>query len=1013
MSSIGGTTLFECLKVTAANPVTGVSRHVIVFFDSGSSRSFATSTLARDLDLPRHAVHRLQVTTFGAKLPTNIEGFSTSIVLSSNQRHLPSLEFITRDCIVPSVRTALVEQPDLPALRRNERTLTPITTTPDILIGQDLVSYFQRHQGLALPSGFYVVQTILGPTVGGCGTVATTNNAAATTSRAAIATTNRGTLCSGESPQAVDAASWHPSTSIQTLTKAPSLLQSHHRSQTIATCATGTSSSDSTHSVEDDTNARSYTAQQDFSLSVEKNEFSGSMTSTSSCKGRHTLSDHTVGPQPPRKYPNQLDTTAPLPPPSTSHVLLPPEHRTKIQSAKPAEQHRLRGVTDVLTQTGTPDALMKHTGTVEVLLPGEHHADLPVITPSASVLDYHHADFYDDCVPTVVCVAVADVAEPTARGQPSASGATKARTAKASAPAHAAGDDAEENSASAHSAANEEESDEPQEDSRRQPSACRTTKAANNLAHGPTSHMNTGSSQHPFAQDRCAQPHPQGRHQQCTARRDACVTPTTIHPANPLSIVRPKPASNTIDGHSTGHQPIDARSSRPHLALGRAPRADHADQGSSLQSRSPTIHATRSGIVGQAHQASTSVSYHLAGTDAAPSEKRTVKCAYCGRPHFAGRCNVYATIAQRLKRLRQMNHCIRCLRGGHWSDTCPNNATCLHCASSHPHHVSLCRAYISRSTRQAGNAPAAPQEPARTAQAAQRKKTEPKVRTAPAATHSVANGANSSGRSTAIGNFPPVLNNFCRSDQPSSATPPKKRDNPHSEKNRSAADPSPAQPPSSLLSSLGHKDALCASSGRTSLQQQLRMPGGTGRNRRDHKNTSRDDNREYSSRDEKTNQRSMDQPADRQATTQSADHLNRNVVDVCRGQARGNHPRNPARHSTPVVVPAEAKKQLTKEPSAHQPPGSRGYSDSVMSAAVQATTAHSLPSPSANNGPLPSSDVFAGVTELVNLLGAKIDAVCEVIASLQDAAAKPPTKEPTEANHRHKPRKHRKRKSTK
>ncbi|KAH7723726.1 hypothetical protein AAVH_08832 [Aphelenchoides avenae] len=193
------------------------------------------------------------------------------------------------------------------------------------------------------------------------------------------------------------------------------------------------------------------------------------------------------------------------------------------------------------------------------------------------------------------------------------------------------------------------------------------------------------------------------------------------------------------------------------------------------------------------------------------------------------------------------------------------------------------------------------------------------------------------------------------------------------------------------------------------------MPSGAGRNRLDHKKASRDEKMEHSSREEKASHPSMDQPANRQATIPPADHLYRNVADACRSQARGGHPRNPTmQHSTPVVVPAEAKKQLTKEPSDHQPPSSRGYSEAVMSVPVQTpTTAHSLLSTSAISGPLPSSDVFAGVTELVNLIGTKIDAVCEVIASLQDVFAKPPTTEPTEANHRRKPRKRRNRKSTK
>ncbi|KAH7720775.1 Zinc knuckle family protein [Aphelenchoides avenae] len=164
------TTLLECIKATAENPTKDVSREVLIFFDSGSNRSFVTTELARDLSLPRDPPCSLRVSTFGNELPATIEGFSTSIVLRSKHRRLQPLAIIAGDCIVPSVRTALIDPTDLNKLRRSELSPSPIQVTPDILIGQDLVSHFKRRHGPTLPSGFYVVHSILGPMLGGSAT---------------------------------------------------------------------------------------------------------------------------------------------------------------------------------------------------------------------------------------------------------------------------------------------------------------------------------------------------------------------------------------------------------------------------------------------------------------------------------------------------------------------------------------------------------------------------------------------------------------------------------------------------------------------------------------------------------------------------------------------------------------------------------------------------------------------------------------------------------------------------
>ncbi|KAH7704448.1 Zinc knuckle family protein [Aphelenchoides avenae] len=163
------TTLLECIKATAENPTTGDSREALIFFDSGSTRSFVSMELARDLNLQRDRPCSVRVNTFGTELPTTIEGFATTVVLRSKHRRLPPLAFSASDYIIPSIRTALVSQTDLHKLRRGELSPSPAQATPDILIGQDLVSHFTRRYGSTLPSGFYIVHSILGPMLGGSG----------------------------------------------------------------------------------------------------------------------------------------------------------------------------------------------------------------------------------------------------------------------------------------------------------------------------------------------------------------------------------------------------------------------------------------------------------------------------------------------------------------------------------------------------------------------------------------------------------------------------------------------------------------------------------------------------------------------------------------------------------------------------------------------------------------------------------------------------------------------------
>ncbi|KAH7696390.1 Zinc knuckle family protein, partial [Aphelenchoides avenae] len=165
--------LLECVKVTAANPLNGASREVTAFFDSGSNVTYLSTALATELDLPQQGRRHLRVNTFGTTKPLFMEGFATTVVLHPRRGPSVSLDVTAApDCIVKAVTTALVEEHELPPLLKDEVTLISSRETPDILIGQDTVQLFKRQTKTQLPNGFDLVQSILGPMIGGAGKVA-------------------------------------------------------------------------------------------------------------------------------------------------------------------------------------------------------------------------------------------------------------------------------------------------------------------------------------------------------------------------------------------------------------------------------------------------------------------------------------------------------------------------------------------------------------------------------------------------------------------------------------------------------------------------------------------------------------------------------------------------------------------------------------------------------------------------------------------------------------------------
>ncbi|KAH7719680.1 Pao retrotransposon peptidase family protein-like protein [Aphelenchoides avenae] len=183
--------LLECLRTNAVNINNGLTRSAIVFFDSGSNRTYISMKLARELQLPCLEKRYFRVNTFGTDVTTNISGFDTTVLLRSPQGATVALSLTASDRIVPPVTTATVD-PD---------------QTPYLLIGQDLVHLFDRRLGPRLPNGFQVVWSNLGPMVGGAGKVANNAKAARSTNTAAA---------SDPEPPSVDTAIAPPSAADET-----------------------------------------------------------------------------------------------------------------------------------------------------------------------------------------------------------------------------------------------------------------------------------------------------------------------------------------------------------------------------------------------------------------------------------------------------------------------------------------------------------------------------------------------------------------------------------------------------------------------------------------------------------------------------------------------------------------------------------------------------------------------------------------------------------------------------
>ncbi|KAH7666488.1 Pao retrotransposon peptidase family protein, partial [Aphelenchoides avenae] len=74
-------------------------------------------------------------------------------------------------------------------------------------------------------------------------------------------------------------------------------------------------------------------------------------------------------------------------------------------------------------------------------------------------------------------------------------------------------------------------------------------------------------------------------------------------------------------------------------------------------------------------------------------------CAFCQSAHWTQKCTAFASVSQRLNRVRKLRLCFVCLQAGHSVSSCPSAAKpCKFCSNGSHHRALCCRDVLSHST---------------------------------------------------------------------------------------------------------------------------------------------------------------------------------------------------------------------------------------------------------------------------------------------------------------------------
>lgn len=168
----GNTILLWCAEVSVYNPITSKRAKVLVFFDSGSQRSFITNRLADALQLDRSRKERLNIAGFGSLKLANYDTSRTQVALECANKELQYLTVNT----VPQITAEPLQYINLKDINLEfDAEWTKITTTrwgsPQILIGADQIMNFLQMPSKENNTGLHMLRTKLGTILTGTGPI--------------------------------------------------------------------------------------------------------------------------------------------------------------------------------------------------------------------------------------------------------------------------------------------------------------------------------------------------------------------------------------------------------------------------------------------------------------------------------------------------------------------------------------------------------------------------------------------------------------------------------------------------------------------------------------------------------------------------------------------------------------------------------------------------------------------------------------------------------------------------
>ncbi|KAH7701072.1 hypothetical protein AAVH_31800 [Aphelenchoides avenae] len=153
------TPLLQCLIVKAKNPWTDDSVEAVIVFDHLRKSSVISKELVRTLRLPAASTPTADFETF--------TGYNTCIDLFTPEGVRITIEQLATGRLPKQVRTVLVDEKILAALRRNRVRLDVIYAQPYLLVGADELLRLQYRHGPRLQNGLFSVHTLLGVALGG------------------------------------------------------------------------------------------------------------------------------------------------------------------------------------------------------------------------------------------------------------------------------------------------------------------------------------------------------------------------------------------------------------------------------------------------------------------------------------------------------------------------------------------------------------------------------------------------------------------------------------------------------------------------------------------------------------------------------------------------------------------------------------------------------------------------------------------------------------------------------